>query len=198
MDKYKQTLTSISIKEHASLDNIKELIENIIANPNRLIVSELLKIMDLLKKNIDNLDISHQQKIYYKNIIDNSELFTSMPAISPAYQHTPSESTCSVDSETSFTSNLLSDKKMVVRSFSSNKQFQQNILSGFQTGNLCAHTPQPACFPQNHNVSGTSTQPINKLINANLINKIYPEYKTLDTNKYNANFTKLNDKLYFY
>lgn len=67
-------LTNISIKEHIILDNIKDLIDNLKKNPNRILINQLLQVNNMIKKNIDNLDISEKHKKYYENIILNSEL----------------------------------------------------------------------------------------------------------------------------
>ena len=70
MDKF----STLSIREHLELDNIKELIDNIINKPNRVIINEILKLSKCMKDNIDNLDISKLQKKYYKNVIVNPEI----------------------------------------------------------------------------------------------------------------------------
>lgn len=71
MEQFKYRL---SIREQLDLEEIGELIENIIKNPNKLLVQEILKLPLVLKKNIDSLDISKKQKEYYQNILANSDL----------------------------------------------------------------------------------------------------------------------------
>lgn len=71
-------LSSISIREHLELDNIKELIDNIVSHPNRVIINEILKLGKNLQLNIEKLDISRKQKDYYKNIIENSDLLEEL------------------------------------------------------------------------------------------------------------------------
>jgi len=96
--------TRVSIREHLELDNIKELIDNIISHPNRVIINEILKLSKCIKTNIDKLDISELQKEYYKKIIINPEILE---------EDTKKEDKIKVDEDTSFSFFTIPDRKPV-------------------------------------------------------------------------------------
>lgn len=67
-------MNKIKLTEQILLEDIKELIDNIISNPNHTILKLLLDLPQTLKDKINQIDIPDNTKKYYHRIIDNPEL----------------------------------------------------------------------------------------------------------------------------
>ena len=166
-----EKLNKISINNHIELENIKELLDNITLNSNHVIINEIIKLIPSLKQNIYNLDISQKQKEYYINIIDNSNDININ------------------------TFNNIYDNISSVDNNESNDEFNyiyDNNESDNEFNNLIFNNK----VQENNSLLNKSIE--SKLSDPKLIKKIFPEYKLLNTKKYNSHFLKLTNKILFY
>lgn len=67
-------MNKVKLTEQILLEEIKELVDNTILYPNRIILDLLLKLPSIFKEKINEMDIPLETKKYYHRIIDNPDL----------------------------------------------------------------------------------------------------------------------------
>lgn len=74
MDYLPSKLLNIDFDNRLKLYHIKNLIDNLMMNPNHYILNKVLNIVDDCKKQIKSDDISKENKDLYTKILDNPEM----------------------------------------------------------------------------------------------------------------------------